>query len=294
MSVAIERRVPGFWQLQFSGWVLLYLLCLAAAAPHLHESFILAYNTWDIVILSAATLALRPMLRLASQRWRTSWLKLQGSIFCLCFLTGSIATYLISLVTFGYRDFRLSYWTLSGVQCSLVLFLWAVLYLGVRQWNALQASPIIEHTSVSTEAVTQREIDEPVLATTFAVRTGDRLEIVPVDTVLWIAATGDYMELHTKSSIHLLRDTMTSLAQRLDRTQFIRIHRSRIVRIDQIHKLILIENGEYRVELHDGSKHRSSRTYANTLTEWMRLGTGELATSQRRQSLPQFQAVRKS
>ena len=133
MTAIIERRVPGFWQLQFGGWVLLYLLSLAASAPHLRESFIFAYNTWDIVVLFATTLALRPLLRFASQRWSTSWLQLQGRVFCICFLTGSLATYIISLVTFGYRGFRLSYWTLSGVQCSLILFLWAALYLGVRQ-----------------------------------------------------------------------------------------------------------------------------------------------------------------
>jgi hypothetical protein len=130
MPAALERRSPGFWPLQLSGWAFAYLLCLAAAAPHLHESFVLAYNTWTVILLFAATLALRPVLRLASQRWRTSWLWLQGSVFCLCFLTGSIATFVISLITFGSRGFRITYWTLSGVQCSLMLYLWAVLYLG--------------------------------------------------------------------------------------------------------------------------------------------------------------------
>ena len=59
------HRSPGFWQLQCGGWLLLYLLCLAGSAPHLHESYILAYNTWVVVILFAVTLALRPALLLA-------------------------------------------------------------------------------------------------------------------------------------------------------------------------------------------------------------------------------------
>lgn len=283
MSVASERRVPKFWQLQAGGWILLYLLSLAASAPHLRESFIFAYNTWDIVVLFAASLALRPVLRLANQRWQTSWLQLQGWVFCLCFLLGSLATYVISLVTFGYRGFRLSYWTLSGVQCSLILFLWAALYLGVRQWNALQRSTTREPSSAARETATECHVEEPVLATTFAVRSGTRLEIVPVEKVLWMAASGDYVELHTKSSTHLLRDTMKSLEQRLDRAQFIRIHRSRIVRMDQIHRLEPLENGEYRVKLHDGSEHRSSRTYADAISKWMRSGAGDLAGSRRRE-----------
>ncbi len=89
------------------------------------------------------------------------------------------------------------------------------------------------------------------------------------------------MELHTNGSTHLLRDTMKSLQQRLDRSQFLRIHRSRIVRIDQIHELIPLNNGEYRVKLLDGSEHRSSRTYTNVIAEWMRSGAGRIPASRR-------------
>jgi len=283
MATAIGRRGPGFWPLQCGGWLLLYLLSLAASAPHLRESFILAYNTWDIVVLFAATLVLRPVLRFANSRWRTSWLKLQSSIFGLCFLAGSIATYIICLITFGARGFRLSYWTLSGVQCSLVLFLWAALYLGVRQWNALQEAQNSGSSLLDGKTTKVLEVERPVLATTFAVKTGTRVEIVPVETVLWIAASRDYVELHTERSTHLLRDTMASMAQRLDHTLFMRIHRSRIVRVDQIRELLPLDNGEYRIKLHDGTEHRSSRTYANALAEWMRSGTGEPASAKRLQ-----------
>jgi len=281
MSATLERRLPGFWQLQLCGWTLLYLLLLAAAALHLHESFVLAYNSWVVIVLFFATLALRPVLRLVSQRWRSSWLLLQGSVFCLCFVTGSLATFVISLITFGFRGFRLSYWTLSGVQCSMTLYLWAALYLGVRHWRTLHERQI-ESSLISNATAAPSQIEKPVLATTFAVRTGSRLEIVRVDEVLWIAASRDYVELHTKSSTRLLRETLTSLVQRLDRTEFIRIHRSRIVRIDQIRELIPLENGEYRIKLYDGSEHRSSRTYAPAVTEWMRSGTGESAIPKHR------------
>ena len=236
----------------------------------------------NIVVLFATTLALRPLLRFASQQWSTSWLQLQGRVFCICFLTGSLATYIISLVTFGYRGFRLSYWTLSGVQCSLILFLWAALYLGVRQRNGVQLSlPVEQSSAPNTSLLCDKS--KPVFATTFAVRTGNRLEMVSVDRVLWIAASRDYVELHTKSSTHLLRDTMTSLVLRLDPSQFKRIHRSRIVRTDQIETLTPLENGEFRVKLHDGSEHRSSRTYASVLTEWMRSGAGEPVDARPRQ-----------
>jgi two-component system, LytTR family, response regulator len=101
------------------------------------------------------------------------------------------------------------------------------------------------------------------------VQTGSRIQIVNADDVQWIGAAGDYVELHVNGSSFLLRETMTSLEQRLDPSMFIRIHRSRIVRSKSILELRSIENREFTVKLADGSEHRSSRTYADRLDCWL-------------------------
>ena len=58
-------------------------------------------------------------------------------------------------------------------------------------------------------------------------------------------------------------------ATKLDPANFVRIHRSRIIRGDFIRELRLIDNREYIVKLSDGSEHRSSRTYADALESWL-------------------------
>lgn len=68
---------------------------------------------------------------------------------------------------------------------------------------------------------------------------------------------------------------MASLTQRLDQGEFMRVHRSRIVRVSQIRELVPLDNGEYRIRLQDGTEHRSSRTYAGVLSEWMRCSSGQ-------------------
>ena len=103
----------------------------------------------------------------------------------------------------------------------------------------------------------------------FPVRTGQRIQIVPTEEIDWISASGDYVELHARGKIHLLRETMNSLQQKLNPAMFVRIHRSRIVRGDFIRELRLIDNREYVVKLADGSEHRSSRTYADQLDGWL-------------------------
>jgi two-component system, LytTR family, response regulator len=110
---------------------------------------------------------------------------------------------------------------------------------------------------------------ETTYATRFTVRTGSRIEVVMADDVDWIARTGDYAQLRTGARTYLVRETMGSLEQRLDPTQFLRIHRSRIVRAACIRELRSIENREYIVKLADGSEHRSSRTFVDRLERWL-------------------------
>lgn len=103
----------------------------------------------------------------------------------------------------------------------------------------------------------------------FPVRVGSRIQLVFTDDIEWIAGAGNYAELHTSKRCHLLRETLNSLEQKLDPSQFLRIHRSKIVRATYIRELQPIDNREYFVKLADSSEHRSSRTYADRLDNWL-------------------------
>jgi len=109
-------------------------------------------------------------------------------------------------------------------------------------------------------------------ASRFAVQTGPRIQIVLAEDIEWIGAAGDYAELHVRGRCYLLRETMTSLERRLDPSKFLRIHRSRIVQTESILELSSIENREFNVKLSDGSQHRSSRSYADSLEHWLSSG----------------------
>jgi hypothetical protein len=269
MSEVEEIRLPGFWLAQVGGWALMYALVLIPAFPHLREPGILAYNTWAVIFLFAASVALRPLLRYAEARWDSSWLRLLGFAFGLCFLIGAVASLLTALFAFGAQGFRWSYWTLSGVQCAMGLFLWATLYLSVKHWR--RAHEPVTHDLRTPVPLRSEEFasQRPTYPARFAARIGSRIQIVTPDEVLWVAAARDYAELHTGTSVHLLRETLRSLQSKLDPERFLRIHRSRIVRADQIVELVPMENGEFRIRLRDGSEHRSSRTYAPALANWL-------------------------
>ncbi|THD62430.1 LytTR family DNA-binding domain-containing protein [Phenylobacterium sp.] len=57
---------------------------------------------------------------------------------------------------------------------------------------------------------------------------------VPVAAIDWIAAERDYVRIHTGARSFLVRQSIGALAERLDPGQFLRIHRSSLVRTDRI------------------------------------------------------------
>jgi two-component system LytT family response regulator len=101
----------------------------------------------------------------------------------------------------------------------------------------------------------------------FAVRVGARTVLVPAADVERIEADGDYATLHAGAKTWLVRERLHTLATQLDPRQFLRVHRSTIVRLDMIAELRALTNRDALLRLRDGSLLRASRTYMPALTD---------------------------
>jgi two-component system, LytTR family, response regulator len=93
------------------------------------------------------------------------------------------------------------------------------------------------------------------------VRSTKSVTVVELTSVDWVEADGDYLKLHTGSKVHLLRGTMSALEPQLDPREFVRIHRSTIVRINRVRELVPQLHGDYDVTLTSGARLRLSRSY---------------------------------
>lgn len=102
-------------------------------------------------------------------------------------------------------------------------------------------------------------------ASRFIVRTGHRKSIVAAHDIDWIEAMGDYAGLHVGDKVHLLRETLRSLSQRLDPDRFLRIHRSTIVHVDRIAEMRTLTNRDSLLRLHNGTPLRVSRSHIDAL-----------------------------
>lgn len=75
------------------------------------------------------------------------------------------------------------------------------------------------------------------------------------------------MRVHDQTKHYLLRETISGLEEQLDPKQFLRIHRSAIVKIDKIKELQPWFHGEYRIILENGKQLTLSRNYRANLQD---------------------------
>jgi two-component system, LytTR family, response regulator len=93
------------------------------------------------------------------------------------------------------------------------------------------------------------------------IRQGRETVRVPVASIRWIDAAGDYMCIHAGNDTHILRGTMKELEELLDPKLFQRVHRSTIVNLRLVKSLRAHMNGEYFLTLEGGHELKLSRTY---------------------------------
>lgn len=86
-----------------------------------------------------------------------------------------------------------------------------------------------------------------------------RILLINVIDIDWIAAAGNYAELHTGSRKYEVRQTLTSLEQKLNPREFLRIHRSTIVNVRRIKEIQPWFHGHHLVILQGGQELRMSR-----------------------------------
>ena len=95
----------------------------------------------------------------------------------------------------------------------------------------------------------------------FVVRIRGRMLLLPVEEVDWIESEDKYVRLHVKSASYLIRDTLTRLQGALDPKQFLRVHRSTIVRLGFVQEIYSDFHGDHRIVLRNGRELSLGRNY---------------------------------
>src|SRR5438105_8257164 len=96
--------------------------------------------------------------------------------------------------------------------------------------------------------------------------------VLNADEVDWIEADDYYAAIHAREGRHLVRESLTSLEQRLDRKRFVRTHRAAIVNIDRVNE-VCKKTGETILILQSGTRIPVSRRRRARVIKLLRLQT---------------------
>ncbi|RYG20276.1 MAG: LytTR family transcriptional regulator [Chitinophagaceae bacterium] len=102
---------------------------------------------------------------------------------------------------------------------------------------------------------------------TFIVTEGSRHLSIAVADVLYFSANSPYINIHVGQKQYVYNESLRSIAEKIDPTNFVRIHKSTIVNIAKVESYTSRLNGDYDLTLHNGTILRVSRNFAATFKQ---------------------------
>ncbi|MEP1151594.1 MAG: LytTR family transcriptional regulator [Balneola sp.] len=171
-----------------------------------------------------------------------------------------ISSFIISIAGNVWYNFQFTTWQLATSKL--------VDYLGITILFYFLAISVAEYTHLSTIKINTLEknnrTEKPKVIT---VRDGKKVVIVKTSSILWIKSDKPYIAIYTEEGKYLHNSSLRDVLKELNDANFVRIHRSTIVNVSKIDKLISRLNGDYDVVMESSQKLRLSRTYKNNLND---------------------------
>jgi two-component system, LytTR family, response regulator len=92
-----------------------------------------------------------------------------------------------------------------------------------------------------------------------------KIQFIDTRDIHFVEASGYYIEINLADKKHLLRQSMARIIDRLDSSQFIRIHRSVIINLQFMQEIIRSANKEYAIKMKSGKIFKVSKSYKKDL-----------------------------
>lgn len=131
----------------------------------------------------------------------------------------------------------------------------------------------MKNTSQLTEklmkAVRDIQHEHSTYARHIVIRDRGREFEIDLDDVIYAEAEGNYVNFELKNRHYLYRITMNALADDLDPTKFLRIHRSFILNRDKIGSVKYNGNNEFRFKMSNGKEVTSGRSYKENIGSFL-------------------------
>jgi DNA-binding LytR/AlgR family response regulator len=139
--------------------------------------------------------------------------------------------------------------------------------------TSLQALAQVEAANLI-RVLRQLEVIAKRRAARIAFKTKGRILFLDLAEIVAVQAEGNYVSLRHRPNPYLLRESLSSMAEKLKPYGFIRIHRSVVVNISAVEEIQPLPTGEYRLRVKGGKEYLVTRTYKDNLRDLAQLWVG--------------------
>jgi two-component system LytT family response regulator len=120
----------------------------------------------------------------------------------------------------------------------------------------------------------QLEVIAKRQASRIAFKAKGRILFLDLAEIVAVQAEGNYVSLRHRPNPYLLRESLSSMAEKLKPYGFIRIHRSVVVNISAVEEIRPLPTGEYRLRVRGGKEYLVTRKYKDNLRDLAQLWVG--------------------
>lgn len=138
--------------------------------------------------------------------------------------------------------------------------------------NALEKWKIKRDTTNSSsenqlKKIVEIENKQPDEHLRVVIKDGSEIRIIPTSDIQYFEAYDDYVKIYVNEKYHLKKKTMNYFEKVLPSSQFVRVHRSFIININELTKIEPFEKNSYVAILRSGKRIPISRTAYGPLKE---------------------------
>jgi two-component system LytT family response regulator len=163
------------------------------------------------------------------------------------------------IFTTAFDEYALKAFETSAVDYLLKPFSQERFDQALTKWKGLQPKDV----SASFGEISKQPDDHLRIV----IKDKNAIKIIPIQDVIYLEAYDDYVKVHTNEKTHLKKKTLTYYEKTLDQRQFVRIHRSYILNVNELTGIEPFEKNSYRAVLKNGERIPISRSAYGPLKE---------------------------
>lgn len=120
----------------------------------------------------------------------------------------------------------------------------------IKKWKEQRKDKLNQNSTEILLELPTKQLEENRVV----VKVGNEIRILNIADIHFIEAYDDYVKINTKDDCFLKKKTMHYFEQTLNSSDFVRVHRSFIVQIQQITKIESVEKDNFQAVLKSGMK----------------------------------------